>query len=345
MNKVRMALVGTSHPHSALYQELLANMEAVEVAAICHDGGTVIEPFARVPVYESVEELLAAARFDAALVTVLNNRAVAAILPLVAAGKHVLADKPVCRSAGEMRAIVDAVERYGVTFAVGYQNRFQPAHERARLLARSGQLGPIFAVQGHLFTTDVRSRGANHDLFRRAVSGGGILHWLGCHVLDLMLDLVESEPVAVCGQISTLSGTGIDVEDVGGLTVRFANGVIGTLLAGYTIPFETDSPYATSPKESALTVWAGRGHLTYEPLGSRYWETWYGVRDDVLGRSFNEYQLPPFPGYTGWLGKRLVEDFLAAIAEGRPPRAGARENLKVLEILDAVYRVREEGAC
>ncbi len=334
---LRLALVGTKHPHSSLYQELLRHIPSVEVVAVCDDGGGVIPANQALPIVTDLDELLARESFDAAVVTVPNNRGVQTLLPLAAAGKHILADKPVCRNADEMRRILAETERAGVCFAVGYNNRFQPAHERAREQVRSGELGTLFAVQGHLFTTDVRARDPEHFLFDREVSGGGVLHWLGCHVLDLMLDLVPSEPVDVTGHVSTLSQMDLNVEDVGGFSVRFANGVVGTLVAGYTIPFETDSPYLESPKDTELTVWGSRGRLTYQPMGPNAVAEWYQAQGDQPVRESREYLLPPFPGYTGWLGKRLVDDFVASVNEGRPPRAGARDNLKVLDVLDAVY--------
>lgn len=339
---LRLALIGTGHPHSLPYQVLLKNLPEVDVVAVYDDGGEVIEENRSLPVYHNLDKLIASERFDAALVTVPNERGLECVLPLVDAGKHVLADKPVCRNGAEMRRILSRVEARGVRFAAGYQNRFQPAHERARALVRSGALGELFAVQGHLFTTDVHARGPEHFLFRKDVSGGGILHWLGCHVLDLMLDLIPSEPVDVSGHVSTLSGTGIDVEDVGGFSVRFANGVVGTLLAGYTIPFETDSPYVESPKDTALTLWGSRGRITYEPMGTQGSESWYQAQGERPVREARSFALPPFPGYTGWLGKRMIEDFAASIAEGRPPRAGAKDNLKVLNVLDAVYHERNK---
>lgn len=336
--RLRLALVGTVHPHSALYQELILHMPQIEVAGVYDDGGAVLEGLRHAPRFDSVERLLAGERFDAALVMVPNDQGAEIACQLVEAKKHVLADKPVCRSAAEMREIVEAVRKAKVKFAVGYQRRFHPAHQRAKAWVRSGEAGAVRALTARLVTTDAASRGVDHYLFAKERSGGGVLHWLGCHVIDLIRDLTGSELCEVKGVAGNVSDAPIDVEEVAALSFRLEGGGAGSLVAAYAIPFASDSPYKESPKDSEIAAYGSRAQVAYEPFGDRIELVRYQAGDGTpLVERFDQHALPPAPGYEGALGRALVNDFLAAIQEDRPPSATEVDNLRVLEVIDAAY--------
>lgn len=335
---LRLAIAGTLHPHSALYQELLSHIPAVTVAGIFDDGGPVVEGLRSAPRYDRLEELIDAVPFDAALLTVPADQGAAAARLLIDAGKHILADKPVCRNAREMREIVESVRRAKVKFAVGYQRRFHPAHQRAKRLVSSGELGPLYGFAAHLVTTDIASRGPDHYLFEKARSGGGVLHWLGCHVIDLLRDLAGCELAHVSGAVSRVSDAPVDVEDVASLSFRLENGAVGSMTVGYAIPFDSDSPYLESPKDSRIVVWGQNAKLAYEPFGDRMEIARFrGADGSPLEERYDHFSLPNFPGYEGWLGKAVVEDFIDSVRQGRTPNATDVDNLRVLEVVDAVY--------
>jgi len=335
---LRLAVVGTLHPHSALFQELLPHVPGIEVVAIVHDGGTIASGMRRLPAYDRLEDLLSKEVFDAALLTVPNDKGAEAACALAGAGKHILADKPVCRSAKEMYEVVEAVRKANVKFAVAYQRRFHPAHRRARRMARGGGLGALFNVQAHLITTDIPSRGPGHYLFKKERSGGGILHWLGCHVIDLVRDLAGCEFADVVGTVGRVSGAPVDVEEVASVAFRLENGAAGSITVGYAIPFASDSPYKESPKDSRIAAWGGRAMVAYEPFGDRIELRRFAPEDGApLVEAHDAYPLPLVPGYEGWLGRSVVADFVESVAHDRPPSVTALDNLRVLEVIEAVY--------
>ncbi len=335
---LRLAIVGTQHPHSALFQQLLPHIGGVAPVAILHDGGTITGEMRRLPVYDELDELLRSEEFDAALLVVPNDMGRDMACALIDAGKHVLADKPVCRSAQEMREIVEAVRKSRVKFAVAYQRRFHPVHQRARQLVRSDDFGALFNVHAHLITTDIPSRGPDHYLFQNKRSGGGILHWLGCHVIDLVRDLSGLEFVDITGTIGRVSDAPVDVEEVASVSFRLQNGAAGSITVGYAIPFDSDSPYKESPKDAQIAAWGGRAKLAYDPFGERLEvRRFRGEFGEPLVESFDEFALPAIPGYEGWLGKSVVEDFARSVIEDRRPSATEIDNLRVLEAMEAVY--------
>jgi UDP-N-acetylglucosamine 3-dehydrogenase len=130
-------------------------------------------------VFGSIEELLATARPDFAIVAVPTEEHVGAAEQLAAAGVHVLVEKPLAATAGEARRIIDAVRRGGVVAAVGHVERCNPALLELRRRAQAGQLGQIFVLATERigpFPDRVRDVGVVKDL---ATHDLDLVHWLG----------------------------------------------------------------------------------------------------------------------------------------------------------------------
>lgn len=335
---LRFGLIGTSHPHSGMYQDSLLRTPGVRVVAVLDDGGRVNPGLEQAQRYATLSRLLESEELDAALVTVPNDQGAGAAVMLANAKIPFLIDKPVCRTAGEMRTVVEAVAKAGVQCATGYINRFRPTQQKARSIVSSPEFGRVRAVSGYLFATDVASRGAEHYLFQRERSGGGVLHWLGCHVIDAVRHLLDSEFTAVHGTLTDAEPKLVDVEELGAFTFRLEGGAVGSIAAGYVFPHESASPYERSPKDALISVWSTKARLDYEPLGEELTLTWFSPPTGEPTIQKFRFPLAPEPGYVGPLGRMLIEEFVASIHEGRTPNVNEHDNLKVLEVLDAVYR-------
>jgi predicted dehydrogenase len=158
------------------------------------------------------------------------------------AGKHVLCEKPLARSAQEAREMRDAVEQAGVKHMVAFNYRFVPALRQARELIESGALGRIYHFRATYQQEWVMP---HYDLPRiwrldKSVAGSGALGDLGAHIIDLARFLVgEIESVGALTRtfvgerpLPDGSGTGqVDVDDAFVSVVAFESGAIGTLEA------------------------------------------------------------------------------------------------------------------
>lgn len=92
-------------------------------------------------------QLLTFENVDAVFITVPEHWHALTAIAAVRAGKHVLVEKPLAYSVAEGRAIVDAVEKAGVAFQYGTQQRYAPEYHRACMLARNGYLGALHTVR------------------------------------------------------------------------------------------------------------------------------------------------------------------------------------------------------
>jgi predicted dehydrogenase len=156
------------------------------------------------------------------------------------AGKHILCEKPLARTAGEAAKMLEAVEKAGVVHMVGYNYRFVPAIRLARELIETGQLGEIYHFRAVYLQEWIID--PNFPFIWRldkTVAGSGALGDLGSHIIDLARFLV-GEPRKVSAMAKTFikqrpipgGATGdVTVDDAFVAMMEFENGALGTLEA------------------------------------------------------------------------------------------------------------------
>ena len=158
------------------------------------------------------------------------------------AGKHILCEKPLGRTAEESKQMLDAVGQAGVKHMVAFNYRFIPAVIQARDLIQSGALGKIYHFRA-VYPQEWIMPHYNQSMIwrlRKKIAGSGALGDLGAHIIDLGRFLV-GEMMSVSAMTRTFvterplddgSGRGtVDVDDAFAAVVEFENGALGTLEA------------------------------------------------------------------------------------------------------------------
>ncbi len=149
----------------------------------------------------------------------------------LAAGKHVLCEKPLARTAEECREMVSAARRCGRLLATGFNYRFFPSVMKARELLDSGLIGELDHIRAY---AGYSAADHNHDWLRDAGSmGGGALRDNGIHLIDLTrYFLGEVDEVAGFGSNGVWGFSGS--EDNGMAVLRSREGKIASLHASWT---------------------------------------------------------------------------------------------------------------
>ena len=157
------------------------------------------------------------------------------------AGKHVLCEKPLARTAQEAAAMLDAVTKAGGKHMVAFNYRYVPAIRQAYNLIQSGQLGEIYHFRA-VYLQEWIMDPTFPMVWRldKKIAGSGALGDLGAHVIDLARFLI-GEPRRVSAMLKTFikdrpladgSGTGqVTVDDAFTALFEFENGAMGTLEA------------------------------------------------------------------------------------------------------------------
>lgn len=157
------------------------------------------------------------------------------------AGKHILCEKPLARTAEESKTMLDAVNKAGVKHMVAFNYRFVPAIRQARLLIESGALGRIYHFRAMYLQEWIMPHYNTPMIWRldKKVAGSGALGDLGAHIIDLAHYLVGGiKGVSAMAQTFIKNrpnadgsmGT-VDVDDAFVAAVEFENGALGTLEA------------------------------------------------------------------------------------------------------------------
>lgn len=346
-NPFRLAVVGIDHPHGFAWRETLRAQgdSAIAIVAIVPRFGGAIasleESLAACPRFDRVEDLLnAGIPFDGALVCLPNDETPAAVEALARAGKAILVEKPLARTAAEGQAALKAVSDAAVSYQDGYIWRYDDLITRLRDMVQDGRFGRLFHVEMTFVTSDARRRGEDHWLFDPAISGGGFFHWLGCHWLDLLLFVTGQAVVGVTARIGTFGGSDLKVEDGGAVILELENGTLATLSGGYWLP-----------------RWSGASRWSLH--GTERWVVWEPARPgtggvleihgpkpqwDAMDETF-ALPLDTARGYGGQKGIAAVADWLAAARSGggarcrsTPATTGA-----VLALLDVIGQSSREG--
>ena len=202
--------------------------------------------------FASLDEVLADTSVDVVHVTSPNHLHVPQAAAILAAGKHVVCEKPLAMTAAESAGLVAQAEASGLVNAVNFNIRFYPLHQHIREAIRGGQLGEVRFVTGHYFQDWLL-----HDTdwnWRLEPDKGGALRAvgdIGSHWLDLMAFVTGQPIVSVMADLATFvaarhepSGpvetfsTGrsaetvtrpMGTEDTATLLLRFANGARGSV--------------------------------------------------------------------------------------------------------------------
>lgn len=283
-----------------------------------------------VPGYRDHHELLAAG-VDAVAICLPHGMHAEACIDAAQAGVHVLCEKPIATTLADADRMIETCDRAGVQLGVVFQHRFNENSVLLRRLIDSGEMGSVvFATatfQYHKSPADAAYFGWRGNM---AQAGGGTLGNFGIHTVDLFLWLM-GQVADVHGFVATLV-MGTEVEDTGVAVVRFQSGALGTIAS--TIASSVDF-------ESRIVIGATEATATLTDSSRLEVERRDGRRE--IHAFENQYANPLFetkPPYgRGHIG--VIQDFAAAIREGRPPACDGRSARATQGVITAIYE--QEG--
>jgi len=342
-------LLGCTHPHSPLHLGTLRASDQVTGIRFWDPDVDAAESLAEqaggkaVGVTADLREALSGPE-PFALVCRTNDRTPETALAAFAAGKHVLSEKPGARSSAELVPVVEAARRARVGLGYCYPWRSHPAAIDLRGDVERGRLGRLLAVEARLVTSQVRFRDPAHWLFTRELGGGGILHWLACHFIDLLRFILVDEVVRVTALTGTLNGFPLQVEDTAALAVEWGSGALGTFSAGYHLP-RSVAGYSGATYDNMLAARGLDGRFTWHPTRDKEIVRLESIHPEWAGAPERErrYRLEPSPAYSGRHGLAFFHEFLARARAGTRQLASGEDALATLRIVEAAYRSAESG--
>lgn len=191
--KIRVGQLGTGHGHASKIT-VYRNSIDYEVVGIAEPDEKLRDSAKNHAAYRglnwmSVQELLNIKDLDVVLIETQVRDSLEYALMCVQAGKHIHLDKPAGESLELFERILKSADRQKLIVQMGYMYRYNPAWLLLKDFHRRGWLGDIFEV--HAVMSKVIG---DQDRIELAQYAGGTMFELGCHLIDLVVDLL-GEPV------------------------------------------------------------------------------------------------------------------------------------------------------
>lgn len=219
MEKVRWGILGAARINERLLPAILAVPEAELVAIGSRRPGAALETLKRVApdishvrAYDSLEAVLDCADIDAVYIPLANAEHAAWILKAIAAGKHVLCEKPLATRPEDIIAVQEAARAKGVKVMEGFMYRFHPQHQRVRELIDSGLIGEIRSVRTSFsfMMKPARLYRIQSDID----AGGGAMWDIGCYAVHTARMWMAGTPKSVCAMMNC-ADSGADLSTSG----------------------------------------------------------------------------------------------------------------------------------
>ena len=239
-----MGLVGCAHIHTPGYINLLKKRQDVTVKSVWDHDTARAEKRAKelgARVVKDASQIWSDDEVAGVVMCSETNRHHDLVLAAAKAGKHIFAEKPLGISAKESYAMADAIEKANLLFTTGYFMRTDPMHRFLKDEIVKGNFGKITRVRGS--NCHGGSLGGWFDQEWRwmadpKIAGVGAFGDLGTHKLDILMWLL-GDVDSVTADIQVVTQRYGDCDESGEALIRFKNGVIGTLAAGWV---DVDDP-------------------------------------------------------------------------------------------------------
>ena len=343
---MRVGIIGASFAQAA-YLPALRHVPGAEVVAVASARRSSAQAAATafgVPhAYDDWQQMLRAHTFDLVCIATPTVQHAPQTLAAIAAGAHVLCEKPTAMHAGEAARMLAAAEGAGRVHMIDHELRFNPNRARIAALIADGTLGEI----RHVHVANITSGWANPasrskgDWWSLADQGGGRLGANGSHQVDLLrwwlgevAWVTGTAPVMVPNRLDTTSGEAwrATADDMACFTLEMASGAVAQVFL---------SGVAAHTMGNLTQVFGSKGTITLSNDDERLWHAKAGQSFEEITETDPNAALPGVKaGIWNVSVVALLQELAAAIHDGRRPARGATfvDGLANQRVLDAVRR-------
>ena len=283
--------------------------------------------------YSDLDSQLSDSRIDAVFISSPNYLHAPQTIRAAAAGKHVLAEKPMANTVTDSAAMVSACRDHGVKLGMGFELRFHPAHLWARQVIDSGAIGRIRLAHGqwgrgnrgepeHLPRTGLREWWETPEL----IGDASVLVGLGVHVFDLMRFLLREDVIEVMamtdGQI-----TQQPLEHIATIALRMTSGTIAQVMCGRLLP----------DTQNDLALYGSDGRFATKET---VWEARLG-RAELVSAAASKSETYEYDYLANFVAE--LNDFRDALECDRDPSATGEDGLRATQITTAAIESAKTG--
>ena len=319
MEPVRLGLLSTARINEAILRGA-SGTERVSVVAVASRDRNRAEQYARARgiggAHGSYEALLEDPDVEAIYVSLPNSLHIEWSLHALAAGKHVLCEKPLDRRPDRVDEAFDAAEGAGLVLMEAFMYTHHPQTRRLQELVASGAIGELRFVLAS-FIASIRDP---QDVRMQPELDGGALMDLGCYCVG-GARMLAGEPEVVFGQ-QVVGATGVDVRFAG--LLRFPGDVLAEIDCAFEMPYGTGLE-AIGSEGSAFVQWPWTCQDPAVVLKRN------GQTEHIEIEDIDRYMLQ-------------LENFAAAVRGKGEPLLGRQDTVGQARTIDALYGSAKTGA-
>ncbi len=239
-------------------------------------------------------------------------------------GLAVFCQKPLARTAGETRRVIDAARANNQLLAVDLSYRFTSGIQQLRRVVQSGELGQIFAVDLVFHNAYGPDKAWFYDF---ELAGGGCVMDLGIHLVDLALWIldypsVQSTTARLFHQGNALQSPPAQVEDFAAARLDLVTGASVQLNCSWKLQAGCDAIIRAS-------FYGTNGGVEFQNVNGSFYEfraeRFYGTRRELLASGSEEW------------GGRAAVDWLKRLSEGQTYDPNIEGLIQVAATLDSIY--------
>lgn len=284
--------------------------------------------------YTDYKELLEKEKPELVAIATESGKHAAIALDCIAAGCHVIIEKPIALSIADADAIIEAGKKAGVVVCANHQNRFNKSVQYMRKALEAGRFGRLSHGAAHVRWN--RGKGYYDQAPWRGTwaQDGGCLMNQCIHNIDLLRWFMGDDIEEVMAYTDKLEHPYLEAEDLGMALVKFSNGSYG-LIEGTTNVYPKNL-------EETLYIFGEKGTAKAAGTSDNIIEEWLFADElddsDEVKRRFSENP----PNIYGFGHTPLYADVIEAIIKGRAPLVDAGAGKRALELVLAIYKSSAE---
>lgn len=285
--------------------------------------------------YEDYLEMLAKEKPDIVAIATESGKHAKIALDCIAAGCHVIIEKPIALSIADADAIIEAGKRSGVMVCTNHQNRFNKSIMEIRKAIERNRFGKLLYGTAHIRWA------RDHEYYDRAAwrgtwaQDGGALMNQCIHDIDLLRWMMGDEVDTVFGMTDRLLHPYIEAEDMGIAVVKFKNGAYG-MIEGTTDVYPKNL-------EETLYIFGEKGTVKAGGESVNIIEEWkfsdYFGDEERVKRECSENP----PNIYGFGHTKLYRNVILAIEGKERLVADGEAGKRALELVLAIYKSAAEG--
>lgn len=352
--KLKVGIIGCGGIAMGKHLPALQKDDRVEIVAFCDIEKDKAQKAAKefgtadAKVYVDYKELLKDKSIDVVHVCTPNRMHGPCTIDALYAGKHVMCEKPMAKTAEDARKMVEAAKKTGKKLTIGYQNRFRKDTIYLKKLVDRGDLGEIYFAKAHA----IRRRAVpTWGVFTNEYEqGGGSLIDIGTHALDLTLYMMDNyKPKVVLGsafkKLGKMKNSGNAWGDWDTENFTVEDSAFGYIIMedGSAIMLESSWALNTLEEGEARTTLCGTLAGADMRDGLRINKCDMGVLQtikpslDGKGVAFYDASSAPSPA------DLECKSWIDCIINDTEPVVKPEQALVVTEILEAIYKSNETG--